>query len=111
MSPLAAGLLIIAVLFLLLGTGMPIAFALGMAAVAALFLQNGLDIFYITGDTMFSGIANLAYVSIPMFVLMGAAVASSPAGSDLYTALDRWLNKMHGGLVLSISALALYFRA
>lgn len=109
MSPLAAGLLIIAVLFLLLGTGMPIAFALGMAAVAALFLQNGLDIFYILGDTMFSGIANLAYVSIPMFVLMGAAVASSPAGSDLYTALDRWLNKIPGGLVLSnIGACAIF---
>lgn len=109
MSPTAAGLLIIGALFLLLGTGMPIAFALGLAAVTALFLQSGFDIFYILGDTMFSGIANLAYVSIPMFVLMGAAVASSPAGSDLYTALDRWLNRIPGGLVLSnIGACAIF---
>lgn len=109
MSPIAAGLLIIAALFVLLATGMPIAFALGLAAVAALFLQSGFDIFYILGDTMFSGIANLAYVSIPMFVLMGAAVASSPAGADLYTALDRWLNRVPGGLVLSnIGACAIF---
>ncbi len=109
MSPTFAGLLIIAALFILLGTGMPIAFALGLAAVTALFLQSGFDIFYILGDTMFSGIANLAYVSIPMFVLMGAAVASSPAGSDLYTALDRWLNRIPGGLVLSnIGACAIF---
>jgi C4-dicarboxylate transporter, DctM subunit len=109
MSPTAAGLLIIGALILLLGTGMPIAFALGLAAVTALFLQSGFDIFYILGDTMFSGIANLAYVSIPMFVLMGAAVASSPAGSDLYTALDRWLNRIPGGLVLSnIGACAIF---
>ncbi|WP_265517332.1 TRAP transporter large permease [Nitratireductor luteus] len=101
MSPTYAGLTIIAALFLLLGTGMPIAFALGLAAFVALFLQSGLDIFYILGDTMFSGIANLAYVAIPMFVLMGAAVASSPAGADLYTSLDRWLNRVPGGLVLS----------
>ncbi|MBO3761520.1 TRAP transporter large permease [Ciceribacter sp. L1K22] len=109
MSPTVSGLLIIAALFVLLGTGMPIAFALGLAAFAALYLQSGLDIFYILGDTMFSGIANLAYVSIPMFVLMGAAVASSPAGSDLYTSLDRWLNRIPGGLVLSnIGACAIF---
>ena len=109
MSPTVSGLLIIAALFALLGTGMPIAFALGLSAFAALYLQSGLDIFYILGDTMFSGIANLAYVSIPMFVLMGAAVASSPAGSDLYSSLDRWLNRIPGGLVLSnIGACAIF---
>jgi C4-dicarboxylate transporter, DctM subunit len=109
MSTLSAGLLLIVSLFVLLGTGMPIAFALGLSAIAALVLQNGLPIFYILGDTMFSGIANLAYVSIPMFVLMGAAVASSPAGADLYTALDRWLNRVPGGLVLSnIGACAIF---
>ncbi|CAK7257487.1 MULTISPECIES: TRAP transporter large permease [unclassified Shinella] len=109
MSPTLAGLMIIVCLFALLATGMPIAFALGLAAFLALYLQSGAAIFYVLGDTMFSGIANLAYVSIPMFVLMGAAVASSPAGSDLYTALDRWLNRIPGGLVLSnIGACAIF---
>ncbi|KEQ03464.1 MULTISPECIES: TRAP transporter large permease [Pseudorhizobium] len=109
MNVTVSGLLIICALFLLLATGMPIAFALGLAAFVALFLQDGLQIFYILGDTMFSGIANLAYVSIPMFVLMGAAVASSPAGADLYTSLDRWLNRVPGGLVLSnIGACAVF---
>ncbi len=97
MSPTVSGLMIVACLFVLLATGMPIAFALGLAAFAALYMQSGAGIFYVLGDTMFSGIANLAYVSIPMFVLMGAAVASSPAGSDLYTSLDRWLNRIPGG--------------
>jgi len=109
MSPTLSGLMIVVCLFALLASGMPIAFALGLAAFVALFLQSGLDIFFVLGDTMFSGIANLAYVSIPMFVLMGAAVASSPAGSDLYTALDRWLNRVPGGLVLSnIGACAIF---
>ncbi|PRD42559.1 C4-dicarboxylate ABC transporter [Phyllobacterium phragmitis] len=101
MSPTMAGLAIIAGLFVLLGTGMPIAFALGLAAILALVMQGGFDIFYVLSETMYAGIANLAYVAIPMFVLMGAAVASSPAGADLYTALDRWLNRVPGGLVLS----------
>src|SRR3546814_14713268 len=40
-------------------------------------------------------------VAIPMFILMGAAVSSSQAGRDLYEALDRWLHRVPGGLVLS----------
>ncbi len=109
MSPTTNGLLLIAGLFVLLGTGMPIAFALGLAAVAALLLDGGMGMFYVMSETMYSGIANLAFVSIPMFVLMGAAVASSPAGGDLYLALDRWLNRIPGGLVLSnIGACAIF---
>ncbi|MFJ5487561.1 TRAP transporter large permease [Hansschlegelia beijingensis] len=109
MSPVSSGLLLVGGLFVLLATGMPIAFALGLAAVGALVLQGGFPIFYVLSETMFAGIANLAYVSIPMFVLMGAAVASSPAGGDLYASLDRWLNRVPGGLVLSnIGACAIF---
>ncbi|MDR4307984.1 TRAP transporter large permease [Chelatococcus sambhunathii] len=109
MSPTTSGLLLILALFALLATGMPIAFALGLAAVGALLLSGGTGMFYVLSETMFGGIANLAYVSIPMFVLMGAAVASSPAGGDLYASLDRWLNRVPGGLILSnIGACAVF---
>lgn len=104
----AGGLLVIA-LFALLGTGMPIAFALGLSAIAALMVSQGFGVYYVLAETMYSGIANLAYVSIPMFVLMGAAVAASPAGKDLYEALDRWMGRVPGGLVLSnLSACAVF---
>ncbi len=44
-----------------------------------------------------------------MFVIMGAAVASSRAGSDLYEALARWLHRVPGSLVISnIGACALF---
>jgi tripartite ATP-independent transporter DctM subunit len=36
-----------------------------------------------------------------MFIVMGAAIAASPAGRDLYEALDRWLYRVPGGLVMS----------
>ena len=36
--------------------------------------------------------------------MMGAAIGSSPAGKDLYEALDRWLYRVPGGLVISNSA-------
>src|SRR5207249_4019136 len=44
-----------------------------------------------------------------MFVMMGAAIGSSPAGRDLYEALDRWLYRLPGGLVISnLGACALF---
>jgi len=44
-----------------------------------------------------------------MFVLMGAAVASSRAGPDLYEALARWFHRVPGSLVISnIGACALF---
>jgi tripartite ATP-independent transporter DctM subunit len=109
MSPVLAGTLVILGLFVLLATGMPIAFALGLVSIIALVLAQGMGVLSIVGETFFAGIANFALVSIPMFVLMGAAVAASPAGKDLYEALDRWLNRVPGGLVLSnIGACAIF---
>lgn len=109
LSPSTAGALVIGLLLALLATGMPIAFALGLAAIGGLLVANGIGVFEVLAETMFSGIANLAYVSIPMFVLMGAAIAATPAGRDLYEALDRWLNRVPGGLVLSnIGACAIF---
>jgi tripartite ATP-independent transporter DctM subunit len=101
MTPLMSGLIVLMVLLVLLATGMPIAFALGLVAVGALVLTDGWGVIDIVGETFFAGLAEFGLVSIPMFILMGAAVASSPAGKDLYEALDRWLNRVPGGLILS----------
>src|SRR5690554_1112795 len=109
MTPTMAGVALVVGLCVLLATGMPIAFALGLAALTGLLLDMGVDVIYITAETMFAGIANLAYVAIPMFVLMGAIVAGTPSGGDLYRSLDRWLYKVPGGLVLSnIGACAIF---
>src|SRR3546814_8572681 len=66
-----------------------------------LIAVDGLGSLGVVADTFFGGLSDFALVSIPMFVLMGAAVASSPAGKDLYAALDRWLHRVPGGLIIS----------
>lgn len=101
MSPLEIGLLILLVLVALFAIGMPIAFALGAVSIGTLLLTDGFRSLDILGETFFSGLNSFTLVSIPMFILMGAAVSNSPAGKDLYEALDRWLNRVPGGLVLS----------
>ncbi|KPK67448.1 MAG: C4-dicarboxylate ABC transporter [Acidithiobacillales bacterium SM23_46] len=99
MTPLEIGLLIAVVTLLLLGTGMAIAFGLGFVAVMFMVIFEGPDSLSILAENFFSGIDSFALVSLPMFILMGAAVASSPAGRDLYLALDRWMNRVPGGII------------
>src|SRR5690606_7093549 len=101
MTPLLMGGVVLVALLALLAVGTPIAFALGFVSIAALIMVEGWGSVSILGETFFGGMAPCSMVSIPMFILMGAAVASSPAGKDLYEALDRWLNRVPGGLVLS----------
>src|SRR3546814_13897175 len=109
MSPLALGGLIGVVTIAVLATGIPIAFGLGLVALGFLIAVDGWDSLSIVADTFFAGLAEFGLVAIPMFVLMGAAVASSPAGKDLYAALDRWLHRVPGGLIISnIGACAIF---
>jgi tripartite ATP-independent transporter DctM subunit len=63
----------------------------------------------VVAETFYAGLNDFTLVSIPMFVMMGAAIGSSPAGKDLYEALDRWLYRLPGGLALSnIGACAVF---
>jgi C4-dicarboxylate transporter, DctM subunit len=109
MTPLSLGLLVLIVTITLLATGMPIAFALGATAMGFMVWTSGWDALLFLPETVFSGLDDFTLASIPMFVVMGAAVASSPAGADLYEALSRWLHKIPGSLVISnIGACALF---
>ena len=101
MSPILIGCLIGLVLLALLAAGVPVAFALAVVAMLFLVMFEGVGALDVVAETFFAGLAEFALLSIPMFIVMGAAVASSPAGKDLYEALDRWLNRVPGGLIIS----------
>lgn len=101
MSPLMIGLLVVISTIVILATGIPVAFGLGLIAMIFLVAFEGFGALDVVADIIFGGIAEFPLVSIPMFIVMGAAVASSPAGKDLYEALDRWLHRVPGGLIIS----------
>lgn len=109
MSPLLIGMLVAIITMATLATGIPVAFGLGLVSIGFLVMFEGLDSLSILADTFFGGIAEFSLVSIPMFIVMGTAIAVSPAGRDLYAALDRWLNRVPGGLIISnIGACAIF---
>ncbi len=109
MSPSQQGFLVLTVTLLLLLSGVPVAFGLGAISIIFLLLFHGFDSMQVVAETFWSGLDEFTLVAIPMFVMMGAAIGSSPAGKDLYEALDRWLYRLPGGLVISnIGACAIF---
>ncbi len=101
MSPMELGILVAVVLIVVLLSGAPVAFSLGIVAVGFLLIFEGPSSLQIVAETLFGGLNEFALLSIPMFILMGAAIASSRAGSDLYEALERWFYRVPGGLLIS----------
>ena len=101
MSPTTQGLIVLVVTLLVLLSGIPVAFGLGAISIVFLLFFQGMDAMRVVAETFYAGLDDFTLVAIPMFVMMGAAIGSSPAGKDLYEALDRWLYRLPGGLVLS----------
>ncbi|WP_416137959.1 TRAP transporter large permease [Halomonas sp. HK25] len=101
MEPITLGIIVAIVLVVLMAIGTPIAFALGGVSLLALLYDRGLPELIYFGETFFDRIAEFGFVAIPMFILMGAAVASSPTGRDLYRSLDLWMGRLPGGLAVS----------
>lgn len=52
----------------------------------------------VVAETTYSELDNFTMLTIPLFVLMGAAIGKSRAGLDLYSSLNRWLSRVPGGL-------------
>ncbi len=101
MSPMELGVVVAVVLIIVLLSGAPVAFSLGIVAVGFLIIFEGPGSLEVVAETLFGGLNEFALLSIPMFILMGSAIASSRAGSDLYEALERWFYRVPGGLLIS----------
>src|SRR5438270_2459710 len=109
MSPGVQGGLVLIVTLMVLLSGAPVAFGLGAISIGFILFFQGFDALHVVAETLYGGLHDFTLVSIPMFVMMGAAIGSSPAGKDLYEALDRWLYRLPGGLAISnLGACALF---
>ncbi len=101
MSPLVTGVLIGVVTVVVLLSGVPVAVGLGVVAISFLLIFEGPSSLTLMAELFFGKLDDFTLLAIPMFIVMGAAIAASQAGADLYDALDRWLSKIPGGLVIS----------
>jgi tripartite ATP-independent transporter DctM subunit len=109
MTTAAIGLLYGVATLVVMFTGMPIAFALGaVATVFMIFFMPAASVDTIT-QNVYEEMASITLLSIPLFILKGAAIGKSRAGRDLYGALHAWLHRFPGGLgIANVFACALF---
>ncbi len=101
MSELQIGGLILVVTLAVLFSGLPIAWGLTLVAVAFLLLFEGPASLANVPILMMDELSSFALLTIPLFVLLGSAIGASAAGKDIYESLHRWLDRVPGGLVIA----------
>jgi tripartite ATP-independent transporter DctM subunit len=109
MSELYIGLAYGIVTLLVMFSGMPIAFALGAVAVTFMYFFMPASSLDTVTQNVYEEMASITLLSIPLFIMKGAAIGRSPAGRDLYSAIHAWLHKVPGGLgIANVFACALF---
>jgi tripartite ATP-independent transporter DctM subunit len=101
MDPLLLGALVGITTILILFSGISV--GVGLLVVSGLFILifDGAPSLALMPEIFFGKLDSFALLSIPMFIIMGASISSTRAGADLYEALERWLTRVPGGLVIS----------
>jgi tripartite ATP-independent transporter DctM subunit len=100
-SEIQIGLLIVVVTLVVLFSGLPIAWGLTLVAVLFLLAFKGVAALANVPILMMDELSSFALLTIPLFVLLGAAIGASAAGRDIYESLHRWLDRVPGGLVIA----------
>ena len=109
MSGSAIGISYGVVTLLVMFSGMPIAFGLGAVAVAFMYFFMPVTALDTVTQNVYEEMASITLLSIPLFILKGAAIGKSPAGKDLYSAMHAWMSKIPGGLgIANVFACALF---
>ncbi len=100
MSTEMVTLLLFGGLMILLGIGVPVAFALGGISVLIISLIGGPDDLYIVATTTYRQITDPGLITIPLFLLMGNFLVHSGISDRLFRALNQWLSGVRGGLAI-----------
>jgi tripartite ATP-independent transporter DctM subunit len=109
MTMVGLGTLFGVVTLIVMFSGAPIAFALGIVAVLFMSLFMPASALDTVTQNVYEEMASITLLSIPLFILKGAAIGKSRAGQDLYAAMHAWMGRIPGGLgIANVFACALF---
>ncbi|MFY9212280.1 MAG: TRAP transporter large permease [Aestuariivita sp.] len=92
----------LAILFLLIFAGVPIAIAMGLVGLIGTASIIGLDpAFFLIGGVYFDSGRNYSLSVMPLFVLMGNLIIMSGIATELYAAAHAWMRHKRGGLAMA----------
>jgi tripartite ATP-independent transporter DctM subunit len=98
-------------LFILMGTGMPVFIAFLIANVSGVLITLGERGFGMFSNSIYETVTSESFITIPLFVLMGEILFRSGAIDVLSTALDKWVGQVKGRMYYLVIALSTIFGA
>ncbi|MFC6487166.1 TRAP transporter large permease [Nitratireductor sp. GCM10026969] len=98
-------------LFLLVLSGIPIAFSLAVVSAGAGLIAFGPNAFGQLYGSFYSAATNFILAAIPMFVLMGAILERSGIAERLFRVMQLWMSRLPGGLAVATIAMGAIFAA
>ena len=95
------------VVFLLIFTGFPVAFALGGTALVFAVLGVGTGYFdggllYAMPERIFGVMSNFVLLAVPFFIFMGTTLEKSHLAEDLLRTIGKLFGPVRGGLALAV---------
>ena len=93
----------------LLFLGMPVFGALGSSSVLGILLIQGVRGLGAVPGVIYDRLAVFPLVAVPLFILMGEIIFHSGIGSQIFTATNRWFNRLPGSMgIASVAACAIF---
>ena len=92
-------LILLVVLLILIGAGVPIAYSLGLSA-AVFFLFADPQLLEVLPQRLFSGMNSYALIALPFFILMGLLMNASGITNRLIEFSTLFVGRLRGGLGL-----------
>ena len=102
MDPFTIGIIGLVAVVVLIGVGLPLAFAIGAVAILgniAFFdvTRAGVQLY----NALFTKSTDFILASVPLFVFMGQLVSVGNIGRDLYEVVYKWFGRVPGGLAVT----------
>ena len=101
MDQLTAAVVCILLMLFMLNTGLPIAIAVGFSSMIVGYIISGPIALEKLGWTTFQTLNNPSWAPLPLFVFIGALIAQTKIGEDLFRSARLWLSRLPGGLIVA----------
>ena len=95
----------------LLALGVPISFALGGISVGVVYFLMGSNALITMVYSIFAIMWQILFVTVPLFVFMGAVMQRSGIAGGLYEAAHCWTGSLKGGLAIGTVIVGVFFAA
>lgn len=95
----------------LLALGVPVAFSLGLGAVAAMVVSGGVGQLSVVPSVVFASLSSETLLAIPFFILAGAIMEFAGISSRLIEFADACVGRFKHGLAMVVVISAFFFSA